>query len=795
MKFTLSWLKDHLETDASLEEICVKLVELGLEVEGVDNPADKLKGFVVGQVSVHGKHPNADRLSLCQVDIGKSELVQVVCGATNVRQGMKVVFAGIGTVIPVTGEALKKGKIRDVESFGMMCSAGELLLGEDRDGIMDLVTDALPGTPIIDVLNLNDSVIDVSITPNRADCFGVRGIARDLAASGIGTLRPLPYKPVVGTFDSPLQVVIENSEACSDFRGVYIKGVTNGPSPEWVQRRLEAIGLRPISALVDVTNYLSYDLCRPLHVFDAAKIKGNLTVRLSQTGETFNALNGKTYELNDQMTVIAAQTNILATDILALAGVMGGEDSSCTDTTTDVFLECALFDPIRTANTGRTLNLPSDARTRFERGVDPESQAYGLSAALNLILDWCGGQPSHVVSAFHTPGTLVPWQAPIIRLTHERLLRVGGCDISMDEAAQILTKLGFKVTHTAAQLEAKVPSHRMDVTNSMDLIEEILRLYGYDNIPEVPLPQVDVTVLPKTKADVSRRILAARGFFETVSWSFLSEDRAALFGDIEPGLKLTNPISQDLAIMRPTALANHIDAVVRNANRGLENVKLFEVGPHYTLKQQQLVASGIRSGKSHARHWLEAPRSVDVYDAKADVQAILTTLGVSDSAYQIEASAPKYYHPGRSGSVKQGNKTLAYFGEIHPKTLAAFETDIPMVAFEIFLDNIHQPKAKKTSLNLSPYQSVTRDFAFVVASDVKADAIVRTIQKVDRPLISSVQIFDVYTGDKIGDNLKSIAVEVKLEPTKATLTEAEINDLSDRIINAVAKATGASLRQ
>lgn len=790
MKFTLSWLKDHLETQSSLEEICTKLVDLGLEVESVDNPAEKLRGFVVGKVVVHGKHPNADRLSLCQVDIGKNELVQVVCGAPNVRQEMKVVFADIGTVIPITGQALKKGKIRDIESCGMMCSSRELLLGDDHDGIMDLVTDAAPGTPIIEALNLNDPMIEISLTPNRADCFGVRGIARDLAASGIGTLKPLPYKPIAGSFDSPIQVTIDDSTACPDFRGVFIRDVKNGPSPEWAQRRLEAVGLRPINALVDVTNYLSYDLCRPLHVFDASKIKGPITVRLSKPGETFQALNGKTYELNGEMMVIADDAQVLA-----LGGVMGGDSSSCHETTTDVFLECALFDPIRTANTGRTLNLLSDARTRFERGIDPESQSYGLAAALNLILDWCGGTISHIVSAVHRHGAPAPWQAPTIRLTHEKLWRLSGCDISMDKAAEMLTRLGFKATHNTSQLEVQVPSHRVDIESSVDLIEEIVRLYGYDNIPDTPLPPVNVTVLPKTKADIARRALAARGFNEIISWSFLSEEKAALFGNLQPELKLLNPISQDLAVMRSTSIPNHIEAAIRNANRGLENLKLFEVGPHYSINQQHLVASGLRSGQTHARHWLEAPRQVDVYDIKADVQAILIAFGMSESSYQIESDAPQYYHPGRKGCFKQGNKVLAYFGELHPKTLAAFETDIPMVVFEIFLDNTSQPKNKKASLTLSSYQSVIRDFAFVVGKDVKADTVVRTIQKVDRNLITDVQVFDIYTGEKVGNNMKSIAVEVKLEPTKATLTDAEISDISDKIINAVAKAAGASLRQ
>lgn len=790
MKFTLTWLKDHLETQASVEEICTRLVELGLEVESIDNPAESLKGFVVGEIAVHDKHPNADRLSLCQVDIGNNALIQVVCGAPNVRQGMKVAFANVGIVIPATGQTLKKGKIRDVESFGMLCSASELKLGGDSDGIMDLTTDAPLGSPITDALGLNDPVIEVAITPNRADCFGVRGIARDLAASGLGTLRPLPYKPIIGTFDSPIQVTIESSEICPDFRGVYVKGVKNGPSPIWARQRLEAIGLRPINAIVDATNYLCYDLGRPLHVFDAAKINGPITVRLSKSCETLKALTGKPYQLNDEMTVIASDDQILA-----LGGIMGGEESSCTDATTDVFLECALFDPIRTANTGRYLNLLSDARTRFERGIDPESQAYGLAAALNLIVEWCGGSASHIVNVSTSLPVGMPHSLPVIRLTHEKLLRLGGYDIPMDQAAKTLQKLGFKVTHTLAQLEAEVPSHRLNIESPIDLITEILRLRGYDQIPEVALPPVAAILPIKTKADTARHILASRGFNETVSWSFLSKEKAILFGDVEPGLVLLNPLNQELAVMRRTALPNHIDAVIRNANRGLENMQLFEVGPHFSGHQQHSVASGIRSAFTHSRHWLQPPRQVDVFDVKADVVALLSALGVGESAYQLEAKAPKYYHPGRCATVKQGNKVLAYYGELHPETAAAFATQIPLMAFEVFLDNFHPHKLKKTPLSLSAYQTVTRDFAFVVKKDIKTDIIVRTIQKVDKDLITDIQIFDVYIDDKLGEDKKSIAVEVKLEPTKATLTDAEITQLSDRIINAVAKATEASLRQ
>lgn len=790
MKFTLSWLKDHLETTATLDQICTKLVELGLEVESVHNPAEQLKGFVVGYVVQREKHPNADRLSLCMIDAGQKELVQVICGAPNVYQGMKVVFAPIGTVIPVTGQALKKGKIRDIESCGMLCSARELLLGEDSDGIMDLATDATPGTSIVEALNLNDPVIEIAITPNRADCFGIRGIAHDLAAAELGTLRSLPYKPIAGNFKSRINVQIQNNDACRDFRGIYIKDVKNGPSPDWVQRRLEAIGVRPINALVDVTNYLTYDLCRPLHVFDADKVSGNIEVRISKAGEKLNALNGKSYDLNNEMTVVTDNSTIIA-----LGGIMGGEAASCTENTTNVFLECALFDPIRTANTGRALNLLSDARTRNERGLDPISQEYGIQAAINLILDWCGGIASEIVIAkgSNPLESLIPNQS--IKLTQTRLQNLSGCNISLKQAKNYLEKLGFSVKETTDEIIAIPPSHRTDIDGSADLVEEVLRLYGYDNIPSIPLPQLDIKFYPKTKADIIRHVLAGRGFNETVTWSFIPEDKAALFTKMDPSLKLINPISQDLNVMRPTALSNHIEAVIRNDNRGFNDLSLFEVGPHFHVNNQQLVASGIRSGKNHKRHWLAPQRNVDFFDAKSDVQASLLSLGMPESTYQIEASAPSYYHPGRSACIKQGQKVLAYFGEIHPKILNTFGTALPIIGFEVFLDNLNEPKSKKKALILSPYQSVTRDFAFVVEKTIKSDNIVKSIQRVDKSLITEVQVFDIYTGEKIDRNQKSIAIEVKLEPTKGTLTEAEINDISNRIITSVVTTTGASLRQ
>ena len=801
MKFTLSWLKDHLETNATIDEIAHKLVTLGLEVESIENPAEKLRGFVVGQVVKREKHPNADRLNLCQVDAGTSQLIQVVCGAHNVREGMKVVFAPVGTVIPETGQALKKGTIRDVDSYGMMCSSRELHLGTDHDGIIDLVTDAAVGTPFVDICPALDPVIELSITPNRSDCFGVRGIARDLAAGGHGTLKPLPYKTVNGTFDSSIKIIIEDSKACPDFRGVTIRGVKNTASPDWVQLRLKAIGMRPINALVDVTNYLNMDLCRPLHVFDADKIQGNLHVGLSQEGQSIEALNEKSYTLQDGMIAIWDHRSADKKHILSLAGIMGGVDSSCTDDTTNVFLECAAFDPIMIANTGRTLQILSDSRTRFERGVDPSSLEFGLNAAINLILEWCGGEASHVTIASHTQGTPAKIEPLVIELTQHKLWSLSGYEVSLKESKTYLENLGFNVLMDKTSLKATVPSHRPDVEGPADLVEEILRLVGYDNVPAVRLPQTDPVLQYKTAGEVARHALASRGLMETITWSFLGAEKATLFNDgksMDASMQLTNPISVELSTMRPSTLPNLIDGAVRNGNRGHGDTALFEVGPIFKPelpRNQTLVAAGLRSGKNHGRHWLENPRDVDVYDVKADAAALLEVFGLGESNYQVEAKAPSYYHPGRSGTLKQGNRVLAYFGEIHPRVAKTLDATGSCVGFEVFLDLLPTPKSKKAPLTLSPYQSVTRDFAFVMDKSVPADKVVKAIQKADKNLITSVDVFDVYLGDKVGEDKKSLAIQVRLEPTSGTLTDAEIQTLTTTIISQVEKATGATLRQ
>lgn len=790
MKFTVSWLKDHLDTSATLTEICDKLVSLGLEVEGIIDPAQKLNGFIVAHVVERTQHPNADRLSLCQIDDGSGTLLQVVCGAANVRQGLKIAFAREGTVIPSTGIALKKGVIREIESNGMICSARELMLGDDHEGIMELDESLTAGTDLAQALGMDDPVIELSITPNRSDCFSVRGIARDLAALGVGKLRPLTYKPHIGKFDSPIKVVIENSHACPEFRGVYIRNVKNCTAPDIVKRRLDAIGQRSINALVDVTNYLTVDLGRPLHVFDAKKLKGDLLVTQAVGGETFKALNDKEYTLAKGMTVIKD-----GDAVISLGAIMGGESTSADQDTTDVFLECALWDPILVTHAGRDLQILSDARTRFERGVDPQSVQLGIDAGVQLILDWCGGEASHVTVANHNQGK--PKKAPETRitLTLHKLLSLSGFDVTLGTASDILTRLGFTVEIGKTELVATPPSYRMDIEGAADLVEEILRIIGYDNIPAMPLPQIGLKPKPPRKADVIRYTLAGRGLNECQTWAFISEEKSTWFGGQSPALVLENPISIEMKVMRPSILPNMLDAALKNHNRDSQNSKLFEIASQFNAGGQQLMATGIRSHNTHDRHWQSNQRAVTVFDVKADAQSILSAVGLSDQSYQVDQGALPYYHPGRSGTIRQGNRMLGYFGEIHPRILKQFGIDFSVVGFEIFIDILPEIKLKKAIANFSNLQSVYRDFAFVVDRNLPADKIVSSILKIDKKLISAVEIFDVYMGDKIDPAMKSIAVQVRIDPIKATLTDAEIHDLSDKIMSQVAKNTGGKIRE
>ena len=800
MKFTFGWLKEHLETKASLGEVTDALTALGLELEGVYDRAADLDGFVVAKIKEVTPHPDADTLKVCLIDNGAEE-IQVVCGADNARAGLIGVFAPNGIHIPGTGIDLQKAKIRGVESSGMMCSVLELELGDDHSGIIELETDAPLGSPAADALSLGDPVIDIAITPNRGDCLGVHGIARDLAAAGLGVLKPLLPASVKGTFESPIGISLdfapEIADACPHFVGSYIRGVKNVESPAWLKEKLLAVGLRPNTALVDITNYFTLDRCRPLHVFDADTIVGDLTVRLSAAGENLAALDGNSYTLDDSVCVIADGDGVLS-----LGGVMGGESTGCVEGTVNVIVESALFDPIRTAATGRKLGIESDARYRFERGIDPTSTESGIEAAIQLILEICGGESSELVVVGAAPKTA-------LGLTFEvgEVAKYSGLEVTEVRAKEILDALGFNAHPDSRGLQVTVPSWRHDIAGVADLVEEILRVEGYGKIPALSLsrsnalPKLVVTTAQR-RTGLARRGLAKRGLVETVTYSFISEEHARLFGGGGDDLRLENPISSELTDLRPSILPALIAAAGRNTDRGFADLGLFEVGPVFvdsTPEGQELVAAGLRAGQFLARHWCSSARMVDAYDAKADATAVLAECAMPMAALKTSAGAPPWYHPGRAGTLRLSPKTvLASFGEIHPRVLAAMDMVGPVVGFEVMFANLPGSRAKdgkaRPALALSPYQAVTRDFAFVVDKAVDAESLVRAVKGADKTLIAEAQVFDVYTDEGIGAGKVSLAVAVTLQPNTATLTDVDIAEVSDKIVAAAQKAVGAELR-
>ncbi|MEM6670064.1 MAG: phenylalanine--tRNA ligase subunit beta [Pseudomonadota bacterium] len=812
MKFTLSWLKDHLDTEATLDEITDALTDLGLELEGVENPDDVLGAFRICRVIEAKQHPNADRLRLCRVETwpngpdGKSEEVQVVCGAPNARTGLVGVFAAPGTYVPGTDLLLKPGEIRGVESNGMLCSEREMLLSDDHEGIIDLPEDAPLGEKYIDYAGANDPVIEIAITPNRPDALGVYGVARDLAARGIGKLKTAPIEPVAGTFKSPIKVSLDadvKDEACPLFVGRLIRGVKNGPSPKWLQARLRAIGLRPINALVDVTNFMTYDRARPLHVFDAGKVEGDIRVRLSKAGESLLALDGKTYEFDDTMTLICDQDGARPE---AIGGVMGGEDSGCTEETTDVFIEAAYFDPIRTATTGRKLKINSDARYRFERGVDPEFAEEGMELATKLILDICGGEPSKLVVAGKPPKT-----ARAYPLNTDRVQSLVGMEIPRETQVATLKALGFKVAGRGGKITVSPPPWRPDVKGEADLVEEIARIASLTKLEAQPMTRIHVGVARpvltpmQKRVSVARRALAAAGLNETVSYVFISEEAAKLFGGGEAARKLDNPISSDMSDMRPSVLPALLEAVARNQARGFGDVGLFEVGAEFTGSEpgeQRDVAAGVRAGHAAPRDWSGLRRPVDLYDAKADAEALLAAIGAPVDKLMLDRETPAHFHPGRSARLKLGPKTvLAEFGELHPKALKGLDVKGPAVAFTVYLEAAPFPKAKskaRPALELHDLQAVERDFAFVVDAQIEAETVLRAARSAEKKLIDGAHVFDVFDGPKaaqqLGDGKKSIAISVRLQPKTKTLTDDEIEAVAQKIVASVQKAAGATLR-
>lgn len=806
MKFTLSWLKTHLDTEATLERIVATLSQIGLEVEGVEDRGATLGAFRIAHVVEAKPHPNADRLRVCRADAGDGRILNVVCGAPNARSGIKGVLALPGAFIPGTGITLKAGRIRGEASEAMLLSAREMGLGDDHEGIIELPDNAPVGESYAAWAGLDDPVIEIAVTPNRGDALAVRGIARDLAAAGLGTLRPWRAGPVPASYQSPIRWETE-TPACPWVLGRHFRGLRNGPSPEWLRRRLESIGLRPISALVDVTNFFTFDLGRPLHVFDAAKLEGGVLAMRQGRGEAFLGLHGKEVTAGEADTVIAD-----ASGALALAGIVGGESTGCSEGTTEAFLEVALFDPVAIAETGRRLGIQTEARYRFERGIDPGLMREATEAATRMILDLCGGEASEVVEAGREPD-----MQRTATLRFSRLASFGGHDVPPDEAVAILDRLGFRcLARDAERITVAIPSWRNDCLGEpdpqaeYDLIEEVLRIKGLDAIPAVPMPPLTddsgrprvvppVAVTPAMgRAILARRVLAGRGLVEAVTFSFMARDVAALFGGGDAARCLANPIASDLDAMRPSIIPNLALAAARNAARGIAEAVLFEIGPVFSggePGEQTLAAAGLRSGPS-PRHWAQPSRGPDALDAKADALAVLSALGVNLDAVQVTADAPAWFHPGRSGTLRFGPKqVLGTFGELHPRVLAALDLEGPVAAFELNLLAVPEPKRRRRGNPALPaFQPLTRDFAFVVAEDVPAEAVLRAAKGADRTLIESVSLFDVYRGEAIGARRKSLAIAVTIQPRERTLTDAEIEAVAQKVIGAVAAATGAVLR-
>ncbi|WP_066821088.1 phenylalanine--tRNA ligase subunit beta [Sphingomonas mali] len=813
MKFTLNWLKEHLDTQASLDDIVEALTRVGLEVEGVDNPGEKLAAFKVARVLTAERHPQADKLQVLTVDTGDGAPLQVVCGAPNARAGLVGVLGLPGAIVPANGMELKVSAIRGVESNGMMCSTRELELGDDHDGIIELPADAPVGTTFPDYAGLNDPVIDVSITPNRQDCMGVRGIARDLAAAGLGTLKPLaqvyryptPVRPelvegrgelrastgsartevpeVTGEGPGP-DVRTDDSAGCPAFYGQEVRGVTNGAAPEWMRRFLTAIGQKPISVLVDITNFVSVDLGRPLHVYDKAKLSGGLVARRAKAGEQVLALNGKTYTLDETMTVIA--DDVAVHDI---GGIMGGEHSGVSETTTDVVIECAYFDPDHIARTGQKLGLTSDARQRFERGVDPAFLDDGLAIATKLVLDHCGGTASEITRAGEPPLTL-----RTIGYDPSRAETLGGLAVAPERQKDILERLGFSVD---GDWQVTIPTWRRDIDGSADLVEEVIRIEGIDKVQPVPLDRAPgvarPTATPEQKLERKlRRAAAARGLDEAVTWSFLSQAEADAFGG--GAWSLANPISEDLKVMRPSLLPGLLSAAARNLNRGAGSVRLFELGRRYLAEAERPTLGVVLAGDRRPRGWQGGKaQGFDAFDAKAEALALLAAAGAPVDNLQVMGDAGETWHPGQSGTLRLGPKTvLAAFGMLHPSTAKAFDLDGPVAAVELYMDAI---PGKRSSGFMRPayappaLQAVKRDFAFTVPAGLTADALTRAVRGSDKAAITAARVFDLFERDGV----KSMAIEVTLQPSDKSFTDADLKAVADKVV-AAAEKLGATLR-
>ncbi len=796
MKFTLDWLKDHLDTSSNLKTITDTLTNIGLEIESIEDKSEDFKNFTVAKVLKAEKHPNADKLKVCQVRTVNGDY-QVVCGAPNAREGMLGIFAPENTYIPGTELHLKKTKIRGVESCGMLVSEREMGISDEHDGIIEIQDNYKIGDQFSNIFKIDEPVIEINITPNRSDCLSVRGIARDLAAAGVGKLKELKFKKVDDSFKSPMKwnKEFKDNKLCPGVSGRYFKNVKNVESPKWLQQRLEAIGLRSISALVDITNYVTFDLGRPLHVYDADKVSGNLTMRLASKNEECLALNEVNYKCHDDMIVISDD----AKKLHGIGGVMGGLDSGCNIDTKNVFLEVALFNPVSITKTGRKLNLQSDARYRFERGIDTDSIYWGVEAASQMILDLCGGEASEFVSSeIHLD------KKQSILFNTNKVKTFGGIDINIKDQSKILTSLGFKVKEKKSIFEIESPTFRPDIVGEADIIEEVIRIYGFNKIPlkKINYDEGRKEILNSSIKTFykSKRIIASKGYSEVVTWSFMDGEKANIISNDLINLK--NPISSDLNTMRPSTLPNLLEAINQNRARMCTSAKIFEVGPNFSKSlsdYQENVASGIAYGSTDEQNWLSNKKNIDVFTVKADLFSILTILNVPTENLIYEKIEGQIYHPGKSSSVRLGKNLIAKFGEIHPVLLKNIDINFKVYGFEIFLDNIsqfqeHKSTSKSGFVN-NPYQKVERDFAFLFPKEIQANEIIKKVKKIDKNLIEKVTIFDVYEGDKLPDNKKSIALRILLQPQDKTFNEKEIENLSQQIIELISKTFDAILRK
>ena len=794
MKFSYSWLTEHLKTNAHFEEIEKKLTSIGLEVEDIQDTGKAYQDFIVGQVLEEKKHPNADKLKLCKVDIGK-EKVDVVCGAPNVEKGMKVVYAPVGSTIPVNQMKIKAAKIRGVESYGMMCSEYELGISNEHDGIIRLEEKETIGRSFSEIYGLNDIVIEIGITPNRQDCLGVKGIARDLASAGMGELLERKISREKGSFKSPIKIEIQDNKICSAFAGRYFRNVKNTESPEWLKNKLKSIGLRPISALVDITNFVMYDENRPLHVYDADKIDGKIIVRTANDGESFLALDEKDYHLKNGMCVIADEKKVLG-----LGGIMGGESTGCSTETKNVLLESALFDEINTAKTGRNLSILSDARYRFERGIDPNSTLKGIDLATQLILEICGGECSEVELAGN-----IKANKNEVSTSSSYISRRLGFEVSDKELKSILSSLGIETSQTGDVIKCLIPPWRQDIYGEADISEEVIRIKGYENIPTSNIrlkSKINKNILnyAQKKLMKARHFIASIEYDELVTFSFTDSKNCEVFGDINK-LKIVNPISEELNILRPNLLPNLLQAIKKNKNRNFDSFSIFEIGSQYrsTSPEDQLnVACGIKSGIKTEKSWKNMQTEFDIYDVKQDLTSLIDYLMPGNKKISVSNDCPSWYHPGRSGSIKINNSVIAgYFGELHPRVASQFKIKNRTNIFELYLDELPNTEKKTTNkpvLNLSDFQIVTRDFAFVIDKKVKSEEVVTSAFKVDKELIRNVEIFDLFEDDSLGKDKKSIAIKVTLQSNEKTLAENDISEISSKIIESVEKSTSGTVR-